>query len=273
MSDTPGSRALITGTPKGKANILYYLSELRHKDPEWTFFNFPTWANPCIPVEEVAKARATLAPRVFEQEYGAGFVNFPGQFYTELDSHNLYEDRELPHLDLVVAGVDFGDLHPAISILGREPRFGCWYWLEGWSPNTSGDGDSHPVTREEFDCNLKRLVTTYGVQLICCDPSRPSEILAIRKLGSERVWASAAAAFNSIQSGIGQVHSLIHQNKLKFVKGGTVPRDGIDGQTAYDYHQSYHRTKIKEILTDEPADGDCTHIVDSTRYALAVKGL
>ena len=273
MSDTVGSRALFTGTPKGTANILYHLSELRHTDPEWAFFNFPTWDNPCIPREEIEKARATLAPRVFEQEYGAGFVNFPGQFYTELDSLNLVEEGEdLPHFDLVVMGVDFGDLHPAFSVLGRDPLAQCWYWLDGYSPNTGTDGNSSPIPRETFETELKRLVEKHRVQLIFCDPSRPSEILAIRGIADKPVYRSAVAAFNGIASGIGQVHSLIHQNKLKFVKDKPSTPSAIDGHLAYDYHQSYHRVKRGDVLTDEPADGDCSHICDSTRYALAIRG-
>jgi hypothetical protein len=274
MSDTRGSRALFTGTPKGKQNILYALSELRHTDPEWTFFNFPTWDNPTIPKSEIDKARATLAPRVFEQEYGAGFVNFPGQLYSELSSENLVpEGADLPHFDLVVMGVDFGDLHPAFSVVGRDPIEQCWYFIEGWSPNTGLSGDSQPVTRATFDSNLKRLVDKHGVQLIFCDPSRPSEILAIRDLGDKPVYRSAVSAFNGIQSGIGQVHNLIAHKRFKFICGGIKDNtDTVDGITAYDYHQSYHRVKRNDVLTDEPADGDCTHICDSTRYALAVKG-
>lgn len=279
MLDTAGSRALFTGTPKGKQNILYHLAEMAKTDPDYAFFNFPSSANPYIDRAKIAKAKATLPPRVFEQEYEANFVNFPGQFYSELDSLNLHESDELPHLDLVVAGVDFGDIHPAISVVGLDRREDKWYWLEGWSPNTGRVADVQPVTRQQFDFNLKRLVHKYGVHRIYCDPSRPSEILAIRGLGGDLVWSSTEAGFNGIASGIGQVHSLIHQKKLVFVKNipetdGCPPEyaAAVSGQLAYDYHLSYHRVERKGILTDEPADGDFSHICDSTRYALAAKG-
>ena len=272
MTDTKGSRALIQGTPKGKMNILHKFAQMEDEDDEWKYFSFPTWSNPCIPREEIEKARRSLPPRVFAQEYEAGFVNFEGQWYSELDSNNMHEGT-LPHFDLVSMGVDFGDLHPAIVVCGRDPLAGVWYYLDGWSPNTIS-GQNQPVTRGEFDSNLKALFLKHSVDLIFCDPSRPSEVLAIRDIGAAKGYKSAVQAFNGIQSGIGQIHSLIHQNKLKFVKrsASTAP-DAIDGTMAYDFLQSYTRTKDRfGNFTDEPADGSCSHICDALRYCLAVKG-
>jgi hypothetical protein len=273
LSDTVGSRALFTGTPKGRVNFLYHLSEMRHKDEEWSFHNFPTSANPCIPRSEIKKAKDTLPPRIYKQEYEADFVNFAGQIYTELDTSNLTEiHEEIPHLDLVVLGVDFGDRHPAIVAVGREPRSGVWYLLDSWSPNTAG-GESQPVTRETFQDKVVYMVDKWNADLIFCDPSRPSEILAIRKYGDKKVYKSAVAAFNGIQSGIGQVHSLIHQNKLKMRKVDSSLTDHYQGQILYDYLSSYVWELDKHgNVTEVPADGNVSHINDALRYALAVRG-
>ncbi len=271
MADTEGSRAFFSGTPKGKQNFLYDLSRMPEKEEGWAFFNFPTSSNPTIPREEIERARRVLAPKVFEQEFEASFTNFEGQWYSELDSLNMHEDAQLPHFDLVVLGVDFGDLHPAAAVWAREPIEQCWYYLAGWSPN-SYSKENQPVPREMFDNAIRRLVEQYKVQLIFCDPSRPSEILSIRKLGSNPAFKSAVEGFNGIQEGIGQVHNLIFQKKLMFCKHSAfVDRDAVDGTLAYEFHQSYTRVKKDEYLTDEPEDGLHTHIVDASRYALAIK--
>lgn len=276
MSDTVGSRALMSGTPKGRLNILYSLSELAKTDPEWSFHTYPTSSNPCIPREEIEKAKVSLPPRVYQQEYEADFVNFAGQIWTELDSNNLLDPgEELPHFDLVVMGVDHGDRHPAMVVVAREPRSGCWYILDAWSPNTNGIGESQPVTREEFQQQLTLMVDTHNVDLIYCDPSRPSDILAIRNFGDKRCYKSTVAGYNPIQSGIGQVHNLIHQNKLKIVKetSPNLKPSIVRGQLLYDYLSSYQWELDKNgQVTEVPADGNCSHICDALRYALAVKG-
>lgn len=272
MADTTGSRALFTGTPKGTQNLLY---DLAHMPSEaWRFFTYPTSANPCIPRAEIERAKATLPPRVYQQEYEADFVSFAGQIYTELRSSNIYQGTkvELPHFDLVVLGLDHGAIHPAISVLGRECRTNRWYWLEGWSPNISAI-EHEPILIGRVHENLRRLCAKWSVDAIYADPSQPSEILAIRGLGSDRCYKSARAGFNKIESGINQVHSLIHQNALLFTDGlaDDVPY-AVDGRLAYELHQSYHYVSKKGIVTEEPADGSFSHICDSTRYALAYSG-
>ena len=276
MSDTVGSRALMCGTPKGRLNVLYQMSEMAKSDEEWSYHTYPTSSNPCIPREEIAKAKASLPPRVYAQEYEADFVNYAGQIWTELDSKNMVEAGEpLPHFDLVVMGVDHGDRHPAMVVIAREPRFGCWYILDAWSPNTSGIGESQPVTREEFQQQLVSMVDAYDVDLIYCDPSRPSDILAIRKFGDKKCYKSTVEGYNKIESGISQVHNLIHQNKLKIVKelSPSLKPGIVRGQLLYDYLSSYQWELDKAgQVTEVPADGNCSHICDALRYALAIKG-
>lgn len=271
MADTPGSRALFTGTPKGKQNFLYQLSQ--NTGDGWEFFNFPTASNPCIPRSEIELAKATLPPRVFAQEFYAEFVSFQGQIYTELSSANIWQGtrEELPSFDLVVAGVDWGAIHPAISILGRDGRAGVWYWLEGWSPNIAGTNE--PILISRVHDNLRRLCDKWQVDLTYCDPAQPSEILAIRTLGRDKCYQSAKSAFNPIAEGINQVHGLIFQQKLLFCQGlADETSDSVDGVLAFELLQSYHYLTRKGLVLEEPSDGSFSHICDSTRYALAYKG-
>lgn len=268
MSDTPGSRALFTGTPKGKQNILYELANFNHSD--WVFHSSPTWENPIIPREEIETARITLPPRLFAQEYEASFIDFPGKIYSELDQDNLYYG-ELPKLDLVVMGVDFGDLHPALAVLGRAGR--TYYFLEGWSPNRN-PREAMPIPDPVLHSNIRRLVSKWNVSATYCDPSRPSSILAIRQLGDLPGLSNAIAGYNPIWEGIGQVHALISQKNILFTQGQQDKvKDALDGTDVYELHQAYHRETDKDgYFKDIPADGYFSHIVDATRYALAVSG-
>ena len=276
LSDTVGSRAIMTGTPKGRVNFLHTLSEMPLSSNEWKFFNYPTSANPTIPRDEIEKARASLPPRVFQQEYEADFVAFAGQVWTELSQENLVNVEDVPLLDLVVMGIDHGDRHPAAVVVGRDSRSMRWYIVDAWSPNTSG-GESQPVTRQQFQKAISTLVRKHNVTLSYADPSRPSDILAIREFGHELGFKNCVEGFNRIQSGIGQVGNLIHQNKLLIVQRTLSEQDSQDGflssETLYDFLLSYHWVTDKQgNVTEEPADGNFSHICDALRYALAIKG-
>jgi hypothetical protein len=270
MSDTEGSRALLTGTPKGKQNVLYDMKLLADSDPEWAFFSFPTWANPVISADEIAKARASLPARIFSQEYEANFVDFPGKFYSELNIDNKYYG-DLPKFDLTIMGVDFGDIHPSLNVLGRSKR--QWYYLEGYSPNAD-KRSQQPITDPVFHANVKRLVKKWSVKAIYADPSRPSAILAIRNLGDEPGYRNCVAGYNRIAEGISQVHALIAQNNLLFTTGhNDKVSDSLDGMDAYLLVEAYHRKVGKDgIFTDEPEDGYFSHTNDGLRYALALSG-
>jgi Terminase large subunit, T4likevirus-type, N-terminal len=269
MSDTVGSRALFTGTPKGKLNWLYQLSRLQETDKDWGFHNLPTWLNPTIPREEIEQARLTLPPRLFAQEYEASFTDFPGKWYSELDSNNKHFG-DLPQFDLVVMGIDWGDLHPALVVIGRGVDR-CWYFVEAWSPG--GTREAQPIPDPILHSQVRRLVKKWQVNRIYCDPSRPSAILAIRALGDEIGYRSAAEGYNRIAEGIGQIHGLISENRLLFSGGlsDKIP-DAIDGDLAYELFQAYHRESDKNgQFTEVPADGYESHVNDATRYALATK--
>lgn len=274
MKDTKGSRAIFTGTPKGRLNHFYSIANKAIKDSTYTYFNMPTWVNPTIPREEVELSRNTLPDRVFRQEYEASFEDFPGKIYYELDSTNRYEGNfDTSVLDYVVMGVDWGDRCPALSVVGRD-KLGQWYWLEGWSPGN--ERESPPITQPVLQANMLRLARKWKVNASYADPSRPSEILATRQLGINNSipgLRKCVEGYNKIQEGISQVHTLISTKELKFVPGlaDRVP-DSVDGNLAYMLAEAYHRVIDKNgNITDEPADGYFSHLNDALRYSLASK--
>ena len=67
MTDTRGT-ALFASTPKG-FNHFYDLNNLELTDKEFKSFSFTSYDNPYLPVDEIDKAKATLPPDRFAQEY------------------------------------------------------------------------------------------------------------------------------------------------------------------------------------------------------------
>jgi len=270
MADTPGSRGLFTGTPKGKLHHFYQHFNLATEHPEqFRSFNLPTTANPFVPREEIEEARRTMPPRLFRQEFEASWESFPGRIFYELDASNQATLLNYQGMGITVLGVDWGDVHPAFSVLGR--RDGCWYFLEGWRPT-----DGTPVPGDIQDQNLIRLARTYNVKATLCDPSRPSSILHVRDLGKEHGLpglTKAIAGYNRIEEGLEQVHSLIYQKRFQFYTG-QVPYLLLPGTVtpaeAYELFASYRRKTDKQgQVTDQVEDGQDDHIVDSCRYAIA----
>lgn len=279
MSDTVGSRALFTGTPKSKLNYLYDLSQQEQLFPgEWKFFNYTTADNPFVSRREIAQAKLTLPPRVYEQEYEASFVNFTGQIWDNLDSCNIVQPDTTPtHFDLVVMGLDWGDKYPSAVVCGLDRLSNCWYLIDSWSPNVNLKRDPETITRSEFQRCVSALVLKHDVDRIFADPSQPSSILAVRDFGDHRGFKSCVAAFNPIAEGTTQVGNLVYQNRLlvsMFVPSEQEAATGyLSGHRVYEFMQSYHwETNRQGILTEVPADGLFAHTCDALRYALAHKG-
>lgn len=268
MADSVGSRALITGTPKGQNNILFELFSRATKYPEtYAAWNRRTWDNPMIPWSEVLEAKATLPPKAFRQEYCATFELPEGQIYSELDDDNLI-DRLPNELDYTIMGMDFGDTNPAIVVMGFKD--GRCYYLDGYNP-----ADGQPVPQPVQDEVIVRLALKYAPRGIWCDPSRPSSIIHIRDLGKQNGLiglGKAVAGFNRIEEGIEQIASVIYQKKLLFTKDTAIKYHGhVTGYMAYEMMSSYHRAKNNKtgLVSDQVEEGQRDHICDAIRYALA----
>lgn len=272
LADTPGSKSKYTCTPKGKQNVAYLLAQ-ELKTTGGDVFQMPSWVNPSKALQEaIAKARVTMPPRTFRQEFGAEFEDFPGRIYYELSEANLVMDEPGTY-DLVVLGHDFGDVNPAIVAIGRSN--GTWYVLEGWWPQ-----GGQPVPQPTVDSELVRLARKYDAKVVLCDPSRPSSILGVRALGQAHGLEGLRAArmgYNPIEEGIQQVHSLIYQKRLLFPRNVlNDPRASLNGyhspKDIWEELSSYHReTDSLGNVLEKVADGQQDHLTDALRYALAAK--
>jgi hypothetical protein len=225
----------------------------------------------------IERARKTMVPRVFKQEYEASFVQFPGQVFYELSpEENRVAEAPLA-FQRVILGIDFGDVNPGICVVGLAG--GIWYFLEAWQPR-----GGNPVPQPIFDQELLRIATRWRPDGCFCDPSRPSAILGIRSLGREHGQPGlikAVAGYNPIAEGCGQVHSLIYQRRLLWPMGTPgyqgPPQAALDGymspSMAFDLITSYHKASDSfGTVLDRIADGQDDHAsVDALRYALATK--
>jgi hypothetical protein len=273
MTDTEGSRALLTGTPKGKLNHLYEMYQRASRFPEdYQSFNMPTSSNPTIPRSEIERARLILPPRLYRQEYEASFEDFPGKIYYELDN-DLNRCDSLPSgFDLTVMGIDFGDINPAFVIWGR--RGSKWYWCEGWQGNYGSEYEKNPVAQPLQDAQILRLARTWKPRITLADPSRPSAILGIRALGIEHGLpglSNAVGAFNRIEEGLNQVHSLIYQRSLLYPRSSHKPHENsVSPDDAFGLFEAYHRKIDKDgRVTEAIEGGQDDHCPDATRYALS----
>src|SRR3990167_11297998 len=117
LTDKRGT-ALFASTPKG-FNHFYDLCNLELKDKEYKSFHFSSWDNPHLPKDELEKAKATLPPDRFAQEYEASFQKTQGLVYKEFDREkHLYD--ELPRDNFQKLGaVDFGYRNPAAVLDAR----------------------------------------------------------------------------------------------------------------------------------------------------------
>lgn len=110
LADTSGG-ALFIGTPRGK-NAFYelYIKGQRH-EIGWESWQFPTSANPFIPLAEIAEAKATLPSRYFKQEYEASFEDYVGLIYPEFNqSIHIIDPFDIPKHYKKIGVID-----PAIS--------------------------------------------------------------------------------------------------------------------------------------------------------------
>ena len=288
MADTEGSRAIFTGTPKGKLNHLFKLFLMPKKHPNvYRAFSYPTSANITIPnlEQEIAQARLELPPRLFRQEWEASFEDFEGKIFSELDAANLIPARLLPGTCWM--GIDWGDVNPAIVVWRRVPSGSemelglpgsvskeVWVYEEGWQGNFSLEGQGgQPITTPTLHKEIVRLARKYNVQGVYCDPSRPASILEVRSLGQSSGCLGLTRAVegnNTIQDGLDYLHSLIFQKRLLIATGK--PKDNrwvVSGEEFYELASAYHRAKNKDGgIVEEVEEGQNDHCLDASRYTL-----
>lgn len=261
MADTPRSHGFFTGTPKGKANVLYELYQRETEDDDWKSFHFHTSDNPFVPRAEIERAKRTLPPRLFRQEFESSFESFEGQIYSEFDPGTHVVGN--PPWDDVVClfiGIDPGDVNPAMVLVAMTAD-NSFFVIDTYQP---GDG-SNAVPEAYLQRKAEHWCTKYpGVVRTYVDPSRPGVVLDLRE--SRHIGLqSAVSAYNSIEEGNQTVNNMFFMRRLSIcTMAGDHMREFVNKL------QSYHRKKDKNgNVTEKVADGQDDHEVDALRYVMA----
>lgn len=101
LADT-GGWALLTSTPHGHNYFyqLYLRGQDRLSNPEWESWKFPSWMNPYIPQSEIDDVRRTLPKDVFDQEFGAEFLEDAAGVFHNINAclNGTYEEPIPGHL-------------------------------------------------------------------------------------------------------------------------------------------------------------------------------
>lgn len=252
MADTPGSWALLTGTPKGKQNHLYDLTQRSLTQPDWDYFHYHTSDNPFVARDEIARARSVLDPRTYRQEYEASFEDFTGKIFSELGDRHIV-DVIPDSFDRVYLGVDWGDVNPALVVIGLKGD--RYFVVDEWINRTG-----QPVTQDVVDREALRLCTHWGLHRGYADPSRPSSILHMRRLepaGLKRM----IKGFNRIDEGLAAINSLFFQDRLFIWSKLRHFRECAE---------SYHRATDEDgTVLNTIEDGQDDHVLDAARYVLS----
>lgn len=273
MSDTDGSTALLTGTPKGKVNHLYgAFEDAIASDPDvWQAFKYKSIDNPYLKEADIELLKSTLSPRLFRQEMEASFETFEGQFFETLTESHIIGNSQLP-TDFThrILSVDWGAVNPRALVVCAIIRDGFYHWfvVDEWRVPKSQQGQA--ILEDDFIYECHKLAMKWRVNRGFGDPSRPDAIKALRMWkpkegqsieGFKNYCGEARGAVNDFIKGIDLMSSDFYHNRIRIAE--SLPQ-------FFEECQSYHRKKDKYgNITEEEADNQVTHGIDCLRYAIA----
>lgn len=283
MADTPGSYGLFSGTPKGKRGNLAETARRQEKDPTWGTYRKKSIDNPHIPPEEIERLRVTLTPRAFRQELEASEEDFPGKIY-DCFQELTHVTADIPAaFPVVILGIDWGDIHPALVVVGRTES-GVYYTLDEFH----NEHEESPVLEDDLWERAIALCLRYNVTHSYADPSRPAAIakwraptrdaldrfkirhgdgfsypkgLRVLSEGSRYRDRDGKIKAFSVAEGNDMINALYHQNRA-FIRAGLTH--------LIDTENSYHRRQDRDgNILDEVAPGQDDHLQDAKRYGIA----
>lgn len=108
MTTDPNSQALFIGTPDGFSNGFYdlYLKGQMGGDSQWKSWQFKSVDGGWIPKDEIARAKKSLDPRIFAQEFEASFETAQNRVAYNFDRNiHIKPTKELSSVKYI--GLDF----------------------------------------------------------------------------------------------------------------------------------------------------------------------
>lgn len=259
LADTPNSKALLIGTPKGKTHWLYNFHLKAKSNKDWSFYHFVTKDNPFIPRSYLRQAKITLPPKSYRQEFQASFEDFDGQIFDQFNSS--HKVNKIPDKLSYYLGCDWGDINPAIAVIGLTPDYSQFYIVDSWY-NKSGQA----ITQDEFLDKVANFCNQYKIYKCYFPDDRPSSIKAARNLGKNRDIQGMQRAVQvdrnkiKVMEGAEIINSLFYQNNL-YIKSTLTE--------VISQFENYHRaTNSEGQILNKPADNQEDHIYDGARYCI-----
>ena len=253
LTDRRGE-VLFVSTPKG-FNHFYDLNNQELIDKDFRSFHFTSWDNPHLPTDELVKAKETLPPDRFAQEYEASFQKTQGLVYKEFDrGKHLYE--ELPKHEFwglplqghyqKIGGVDFGYRNPA-AILTAMYDGEKLFIEDEWYKRERTDNDIADYTAL---CNFKEVYP---------DPENQGGIEELRRrhINVKEVIKGP----NSIKIGINMVRDMLIRGDLK------INKRCVNLIAEFEMY-SYDDDKVERNELENPIKAN-DHALDALRYIVS----
>jgi hypothetical protein len=131
MLNVRGKKCLFISTPKGK-NFLYEYFLNGQKLPKWKSLRYSTYDSPYANEELINMFRETLAPKLFQQEVEAEFVD-SSSIFNNISDVMCLEPIDKPEDDeRYFAGIDIGFINDAsvLSIINKDGHLVKYYRWE-----------------------------------------------------------------------------------------------------------------------------------------------
>jgi PBSX family phage terminase large subunit len=240
LTDRRGG-VVFASTPKG-FNHFYDLCNEELKDDDYKSFHYTSYDNPHLPKDEIDKAKNSLPPERFEQEYMASFQKTQGLVYKEFsrDKH-LYE--ELPEIELrKIGAIDFGYVHPA-AVLDIRTNGEVFYVEDEW----------YKTGRTEIQ--IAEYVAQNKFEEVYPDPESPSAIEELRR--KDVNVREVIKGKDSVVSGIQKVRELLIAGKLH------INKRCINLVSEFEMYSYDEEDKMKENPIKKNDDA-----LDALRYAV-----
>nr|WP_322714546.1 hypothetical protein [Nostoc sp. ChiSLP03a]MDZ8215800.1 hypothetical protein [Nostoc sp. ChiSLP03a] len=258
LADTPNSKALLIGTPKGRSHFLHKFHLQVKANPEWSYFHFVTRDNPFVPRSFLRQAKTQMPMKTYRQEFQASFEDFDGQLFDQLSEKHLIKD--IPSDLSYYLGSDWGDTHPAIAVVGVSKDLSKFYLVDAWTNKTEA-----PIVQDEFINKMASFCTKYNVYKAFLPDDRPASVIAARLLGKEKDIAGLKRAVQVSRGNLGVMPSIKIINNLFFQENLFIKSSLTEVVSQF---QDYHRAVDSQgLLLNHPADHQADHIIDSFRYA------
>ena len=243
LTDTKGE-VIFASTPKGY-NHFYDLCNKELVDEEYKSFHFTSYDNPYLPVEELDKAKQTLPPERFAQEYMASFQKTQGLVYKEFAREkHLYETLPVGVYQKI-GGLDFGYKNPAAVLDIRVANEKFWVEDEWYK-------------RERTEIQIAEFVYACKFDEVYPDPENPSAIEELRRKNVNT--REVLKGKDSVQSGIQKIRELLVSGKLM------INKKCVNLISEFEMY-SYDDEVVEKNEKEKPIKAN-DHALDALRYVV-----